>query len=114
VQAPVQAPMQAAALPVPLFPEGLVACRVAAELRSAGSSNALGVAFDEDLANRSRELVAHERGISEKRMFGGLAFLVDGHMAVSASGPGGLLVRVHVPLEAKPEKADELEQGRAR
>jgi TfoX/Sxy family transcriptional regulator of competence genes len=52
------------------------------------------VAFDEDLADRIRELVADERGITEKRMFGGLAFLVDGHMAVSASGQGGLLVRV--------------------
>jgi TfoX/Sxy family transcriptional regulator of competence genes len=52
------------------------------------------VAFDEDLAERIRELVAQERRITEKRMFGGLAFLVDGHMAVSASGQGGLLVRV--------------------
>jgi len=52
------------------------------------------VAFDEHLADRIRELVAPERGISEKRMFGGLAFLVDGNMAVSASGQGGLLVRV--------------------
>jgi TfoX/Sxy family transcriptional regulator of competence genes len=52
------------------------------------------MAFDEDLADRIRELVGPERGITEKRMFGGLAFLVDGHMAVSASGQGGLLVRV--------------------
>ena len=52
------------------------------------------VAFDEDLADRIRELVGHERGVSEKQMFGGLAFLVGGHMAVSASGRGGLLVRV--------------------
>jgi TfoX/Sxy family transcriptional regulator of competence genes len=52
------------------------------------------MAFDEDLADRIRELVAQERGITEKRMFGGLAFLVDGNMAVSASGRGGLLVRV--------------------
>ena len=52
------------------------------------------MAFDEDLADRIRELVAQERGVSEKRMFGGLAFLVDGHMAVSASGQGGLMVRV--------------------
>jgi TfoX/Sxy family transcriptional regulator of competence genes len=52
------------------------------------------VAFDEELADRIRELVAQERGISEKRMFGGLAFLVDGHMAVTASGRGGLMVRV--------------------
>jgi len=52
------------------------------------------VAFDEELADRIRELVAQERGITEKRMFGGLAFLVDGNMAVAASGQGGLLVRV--------------------
>jgi hypothetical protein len=52
------------------------------------------MAFDEDLADRIRELVGEERGITEKRMFGGLAFLVNGNMAVSASGQGGLLVRV--------------------
>jgi TfoX/Sxy family transcriptional regulator of competence genes len=52
------------------------------------------VAFDEELADRIRELMARERGVTERRMFGGLAFLVGGHMAVSASGRGGLLVRV--------------------
>ena len=52
------------------------------------------MAFDEHLADRIRELVADERAVSEKRMFGGLAFLVNGNMAVSASGQGGLLVRV--------------------
>jgi TfoX/Sxy family transcriptional regulator of competence genes len=52
------------------------------------------VAFDEHLADRIRELVAQEQGIDEQRMFGGLAFLVNGKMAVSASGQGGLLVRV--------------------
>ena len=52
------------------------------------------MAFDEHLADRIRELVGHERGVSERRMFGGLAFLVNGNMAVSASGQGGLLVRV--------------------
>jgi hypothetical protein len=52
------------------------------------------VAYDEDLANRIRELTGGERGVDEKRMFGGLAFLVDGHMAVAASGQGGLMVRV--------------------
>jgi TfoX/Sxy family transcriptional regulator of competence genes len=50
--------------------------------------------FDEDLANRVRELVGDAKEVTEKRMFGGLAFLVNGHMAVSASGQGGLLVRV--------------------
>jgi hypothetical protein len=52
------------------------------------------VAFDAELADRIRELVAQEPGLSEQRMFGGLAFLVGGHMAVSASGQGGLMVRV--------------------
>jgi hypothetical protein len=52
------------------------------------------VAFDEELADRMRSLVAHERGLTEKRMFGGLAFLINGNMAVAASGQGGLLVRV--------------------
>ncbi len=52
------------------------------------------MAFDEELANRLREVLAGERGLTEKRMFGGLAFLINGHMAVSASGQGGLLVRV--------------------
>jgi hypothetical protein len=50
--------------------------------------------YDTELANRVRELVANERGLTEKRMFGGLAFLIGGHMAVAASGQGGLLVRV--------------------
>jgi TfoX/Sxy family transcriptional regulator of competence genes len=52
------------------------------------------MAYDEDLADRIRELMAGERGVSEKKMFGGLAFLVAGNMAVAASGQGGLLVRV--------------------
>jgi TfoX/Sxy family transcriptional regulator of competence genes len=52
------------------------------------------VAYDEDLANRIRELVSAEPGVTEKRMFGGLAFLVNGNMSVSASGQGGLLLHV--------------------
>jgi TfoX N-terminal domain len=51
------------------------------------------VAYDEDLANRIRELLADESGVVEMRMFGGLAFLIGGNMAVSASGQGGLLLR---------------------
>jgi TfoX/Sxy family transcriptional regulator of competence genes len=50
--------------------------------------------YDEDLANRIRELLGEEDGISEKKMFGGLAFLVGGHMSVCASGSGGLLARI--------------------
>ena len=52
------------------------------------------MAYDEDLANRIRELIAGEPGVTEQRMFGGLAFLVGGNMAVAASGQGGLMVRV--------------------
>ena len=52
------------------------------------------MAYDEDLANRIRELVADERAVTEKKMFGGLAFLIGGNMAVAASGQGGLMVRV--------------------
>ncbi len=52
------------------------------------------MAYDEDLANRLRELLADEPGITERKMFGGLAFLLDGRMSVSASRNGGLLVRV--------------------
>jgi len=52
------------------------------------------MAYDEDLANRIRELVSSEHGVTEQRMFGGLAFLVNGNMSVSASGQGGLLLRI--------------------
>jgi TfoX/Sxy family transcriptional regulator of competence genes len=52
------------------------------------------MAYDEDLANRIRELLAGEEGVTEMSMFGGLAFLLGGNMAVAASGQGGLLVRV--------------------
>jgi hypothetical protein len=51
------------------------------------------MAYDEELANRVREHVQHEAGLTEQRVFGGLAFLINGNMAVSASGQGGLLVR---------------------
>jgi len=52
------------------------------------------MAYDEELAGRIRELVAGEPGLEEKKMFGGLGFMVGGNMAVAASGQGGLLVRV--------------------
>jgi TfoX/Sxy family transcriptional regulator of competence genes len=60
------------------------------------------VAYDEDLANRIRELMAGERGVTEQKMFGGLAFLIGGNMSVAASGQGGLLVHVD------PEDTDAL------
>ncbi|MDX6544056.1 MAG: hypothetical protein QOK32_1659, partial [Gaiellaceae bacterium] len=52
------------------------------------------MAYDEELADRIRELVGGEADLTEKKMFGGLAFLIGGNMAVAASGEGGLLVRV--------------------
>lgn len=51
------------------------------------------MAYDEELANRIRSCLSGRR-VTEKRMFGGLAFLVGGNMSVAASGQGGLLVRV--------------------
>ena len=54
----------------------------------------LRMAYDEDLANRLRELIASEPDVTEQSMFGGLAFLVAGNMSVAASGQGGLMVRV--------------------
>jgi hypothetical protein len=61
------------------------------------------VAYDEDLAQRIRALVGTQRGLTEKKMFGGLAFLVGGNMAIAASGQGGILVRVG------PERSEQLE-----
>ena len=52
------------------------------------------MAYDPELVERIRELLARERGVDEKRMFGGVAFLIKGHMTVAASREGGLLVRV--------------------
>jgi TfoX/Sxy family transcriptional regulator of competence genes len=60
------------------------------------------MAYDEELAGRIRELVADEPGLTEQRMFGGLAFLIGGNMAVAASGQGGAMVRVD------PEQSDAL------
>ena len=55
----------------------------------------LGMAYDQDLADRIRELLAGDCDITERRMFGGLAFLVAGNMSVAVSGHGGLMVRVN-------------------
>ena len=60
------------------------------------------MAYDEELADRIRELLGPQRGLTEKKMFGGLAFLINGNMAVAASGQGGVLVRVD------PEGSDRL------
>ncbi len=58
--------------------------------------------YDEELADRIRDLIGGETGLSEQKMFGGLAFLIWGNMAIAASGQGGVLVRVD------PEQSDEL------
>jgi hypothetical protein len=60
------------------------------------------VVYEEHLANRIRELVAQERGLSEQKMFGGKAFLIGGNLAIAASGQGGILVRVD------PQQSDKL------
>ena len=60
------------------------------------------MAYDEELADRIRELVGSQPDLTEQKMFGGLAFLVGGNMAVAASGQGGILVRVD------PAESDEL------
>jgi TfoX/Sxy family transcriptional regulator of competence genes len=75
------------------------------------------VAYDEELANRIRELMSGEHGVVEKRMFGGLAFLIGGNMSVSVSGRGGLLLRID-PAEtdallAKPHAEPFVMRGRA-
>ena len=61
---------------------------------SVPSATLVGMAYDEDLSDRIRVAIQGEDGVTEKRMFGGLAFLVDGNMAVAASSQGGLLLRV--------------------
>jgi TfoX/Sxy family transcriptional regulator of competence genes len=60
------------------------------------------MAYDEDLVNRIRELIAADVDVTERKMFGGLAFLVGGHMSVAASREGGLMLRVD------PEDTDTL------
>ena len=60
------------------------------------------MAYDEELAERIRALLGDRTGLSEKKMFGGLAFLAGGNMAIAASGQGGILVRVD------PEESNEL------
>ena len=69
-----------------------------------------------DLADRLRELLAAEPDVTEKRMFGGVAFLLGGRIAVTASGQGGLLVRVDPPqtdaLAARPHAAIAVMRGR--
>jgi TfoX/Sxy family transcriptional regulator of competence genes len=75
------------------------------------------MAYDEELAERIRELIDGVADVTEQRMFGGLAFLVGGNMAVAASGQGGLMVRVDPgdteALVAKPHARSFEMRGRA-
>ena len=75
------------------------------------------MAYDEDLANRIRELIADEPRLTEKKMFGGLAFLIGGNMSVSVSRSGGLLLRIDPDqteaLLAKPYAEPFVMRGRA-
>ena len=64
------------------------------------------MAYDEDLANRIRELLAAEPDVTEMKMFGGLAFLIGGNMSVAASGQGGLMLR------CDPQQTDGLLEDR--
>ncbi len=58
------------------------------------------MAYDEELADRIREAITLAHAVTEQKMFGGLAFLIDGNMAIAASGEGGVLVRVD-PVESE-------------
>jgi TfoX/Sxy family transcriptional regulator of competence genes len=75
------------------------------------------MAYDETLANRIRELLADEQSVTEKQMFGGLAFLIGGNMAVAASGQGGLMLRCDPDesdaLIKKPHASKMVMRGRA-
>jgi hypothetical protein len=73
------------------------------------------MAYDQELAERLRELTVAVPGLSEQKMFGGLAFLVHGNMAIAASGRGGLLVRVDPMTQAltKRQVSTMVMRGRA-
>jgi hypothetical protein len=75
------------------------------------------MAYDEALAERIRAILAGQEGVTEKKMFGGLAFLIGGNMAVSASGQGGLLLRCEpsetADLVEEPHAGTAVMRGRA-
>lgn len=62
------------------------------------------MAYDEELASRIRELIPGSPDVVEKKMFGGLAFMIGGRMAIAASGGGGILIPVD------PEQSEQLIQ----
>ncbi len=63
------------------------------------------MAYDPELADRLREILQDEPGLTEQRMFGGLGFMLDGNMAVAASSGGGILLRID------PARCGELADG---
>jgi TfoX/Sxy family transcriptional regulator of competence genes len=71
-------------------------------LRSAGACHDRCMGYDEELAERVRHELEGEDGLTERKMFGGIGFMLDGHMAVGVSGQGGLMLRV------PPERTDVL------
>jgi TfoX N-terminal domain len=75
------------------------------------------MAYDEALAERIRAMLADEEDVTEKKMFGGLAFLIGGNMSVSASGQGGLLLRCEpsetADLVDEPHASTAVMRGRA-
>ncbi|WP_353952200.1 TfoX/Sxy family protein [Knoellia sp. S7-12] len=77
------------------------------ERRDDGPAYAAVVAYDEVLANRIRTALSDESGLTERAMFGGLGFMLDGHMAVAAGSGGSLMVRVD------PDDAADLVDGEA-
>jgi hypothetical protein len=66
------------------------------------------MAYDENLANRIRQLVGSESDLTEKKMFGGLAFLIGGNLAVAASGQDGILVRVTLRSQTRSSRRPKL------
>jgi len=72
------------------------------EEASAALGRLTGMAYDQELADRIRRLIGDAPGLTEKKMFGGLAFLIGGNMAIAASGQGGAMVRVD------PQQSDAL------
>ena len=75
------------------------------------------MAYDEALAERIRAMLADQGDVTEKKMFGGLAFLIGGNMSVSVSGQGGLLLRCEsaqtADLVREPHATTAVMRGRA-
>src|SRR5215472_5667942 len=81
---------------------GRVARQGCAAAFAAAVATIAAVAYDQELADRIRQLIGSDPELAEKKMFGGLAFLIRGNMAIAASSEGGAMVRVD------PEQSDAL------